>query len=103
MALEVCSLMDLLIGDGKRLMVNLLDPTHCQDTVYHLRRLMETSQIPIMGICLGHQLLALAAGARTIKLKYGVGHSLKSIDPTVHLTQPSNIHLTIKTCRFLSL
>jgi len=33
---------------------------------------METSQIPIMGICMGHQLVALAAGARTIKLKYGV-------------------------------
>ena len=30
---------------------------------------METSQIPIFGICLGHQLLALAAGARTTKLK----------------------------------
>ena len=46
------------------------DPTHCQDTVYHLRRLMESSPaLPIMGICLGHQLLGLAAGARTIKLK----------------------------------
>ena len=32
---------------------------------------METSQIPIFGICLGHQLLALAAGARTTKLKVG--------------------------------
>jgi carbamoyl-phosphate synthase small subunit len=36
--------------------------------VYHLRRLMETSQVPIMGICMGHQLLALAAGAKTVKL-----------------------------------
>lgn len=40
---------------------------------------MESSQIPIMGICLGHQLLALAAGARTIKLKYGVRHSSRSV------------------------
>lgn len=47
------------------------DPTHCQETVYHLRKLMDSSQIPIMGICMGHQLLALAAGGRTIKLKYG--------------------------------
>ncbi|KAL9610218.1 MAG: hypothetical protein Q9167_005067 [Letrouitia subvulpina] len=48
------------------------DPTHCQETVYHLRKLMEIPQSPpIMGICLGHQLLALAAGAKTIKLKYG--------------------------------
>jgi len=35
---------------------------------------MDTSQIPIMGICMGHQLVALAAGARTIKLKYGVSN-----------------------------
>lgn len=47
------------------------DPTHCQDTVHYLHKLMSTSQIPIFGICLGHQLLGLAAGARTIKLKYG--------------------------------
>ncbi|MCJ1240211.1 Multifunctional pyrimidine synthesis protein CAD [Varicellaria rhodocarpa] len=47
------------------------DPTHCQDTVANLRELMDTSQVPIMGICLGHQLLALATGAKTIKLKYG--------------------------------
>lgn len=47
------------------------DPTHCQDTVWALRTLMNTSQIPIMGICLGHQLLALACGAKTIKLKWG--------------------------------
>lgn len=47
------------------------DPTHCQQTVYNLKELMGRSQIPIFGICLGHQLLGLAAGAKTIKLKYG--------------------------------
>lgn len=57
------------------------DPTHCQDTVFHLQRLMESSQIPIFGICLGHQLLALAAGARTIKLKYGNrAHNIPALD-----------------------
>ncbi|EAL91917.1 carbamoyl-phosphate synthase (glutamine-hydrolyzing) CPA1 [Aspergillus fumigatus Af293] len=57
------------------------DPTHCQETTYHLRRLMETSQVPIFGICLGHQLLALAAGARTIKLKYGNrAHNIPALD-----------------------
>ncbi|PLN83132.1 carbamoyl-phosphate synthase arginine-specific small chain [Aspergillus taichungensis] len=57
------------------------DPTHCQDTTHHLRSLMETSQVPIFGICLGHQLLALAAGARTVKLKYGNrAHNIPALD-----------------------
>lgn len=57
------------------------DPTHCQETVYHLSRLMKCSQVPIMGICLGHQLLALASGARTIKLKYGNrAHNIPALD-----------------------
>ena len=30
---------------------------------------METTQLPVFGICLGHQLVALAAGAKTTKLK----------------------------------
>ncbi|PBP25005.1 hypothetical protein BUE80_DR004195 [Diplocarpon rosae] len=70
------------------------DPTHCQETVYHLNRLMETSQVPIFGICLGHQLLALAAGARTIKLKYGNrAHNIPALDLTTgqcHITSQNH-------------
>ncbi|KAI9790063.1 MAG: Multifunctional pyrimidine synthesis protein CAD [Piccolia ochrophora] len=70
------------------------DPTHCQATVYHLRKLMESSQVPIMGICLGHQLLALAAGARTIKLKYGNrAHNIPALDLTTgrcHITSQNH-------------
>lgn len=70
------------------------DPTHCQETVYHLRKLMESSQIPIMGICLGHQLLALAAGARTVKLKYGNrAHNIPALDLTTgrcHITSQNH-------------
>lgn len=70
------------------------DPTHCQETVYHLKRLMETSQIPIFGICLGHQLVALAAGAKTIKLKYGNrAHNIPALDLTTgkcHITSQNH-------------
>ena len=42
---------------------------------------MDTWNGPIMGICLGHQLLALAAGARTVKLKYGNrAHNIPALD-----------------------
>jgi len=70
------------------------DPTHCQETVYHLRKLMESSQVPIMGICLGHQLLALATGARTVKLKYGNrAHNIPALDLTTgrcHITSQNH-------------
>ena len=70
------------------------DPTHCQETVYHLKKLMESSQLPIMGICLGHQLLALAAGARTLKLKYGNrAHNIPALDLTTgrcHITSQNH-------------
>ncbi|KAG6168735.1 Amino-acid acetyltransferase, mitochondrial [Claviceps purpurea] len=70
------------------------DPTHCQETVYNLASLMESSSIPIMGICLGHQLLALAVGARTIKLKYGNrAHNIPALDLTTgqcHITSQNH-------------
>lgn len=70
------------------------DPTHCQETVYHLRKLIDSSQVPIMGICMGHQLLALAAGAKTIKLKYGNrAHNIPALDLTTgkcHITSQNH-------------
>lgn len=46
------------------------DPKQCGATIETLRRLM-AADMPIFGICLGNQLLALAAGADTYKLKFG--------------------------------
>ncbi len=46
------------------------DPKMCKNTIANIKRAIN-SQIPIFGICLGNQLMALAAGADTYKLKYG--------------------------------
>ncbi len=46
------------------------DPQMCEETIANLRRAMISNK-PILGICLGTQLLALSAGAGTYKLKYG--------------------------------
>ena len=48
------------------------DPEQCGKTVEHIRTFLNNHEIrPCMGICLGNQLLARAAGAKTYKLKYG--------------------------------
>jgi carbamoyl-phosphate synthase small subunit len=45
------------------------DPTDVPQTIQTVRTLL--GQIPIFGICLGHQILSLAYGAKTYKLKFG--------------------------------
>ena len=42
-----------------------------KETIANLAKAMATTKVPIFGICLGHQLLALASGAGTRKMKYG--------------------------------
>jgi carbamoyl-phosphate synthase small subunit len=56
------------------------DPGMCHATIEHLRKAMQRNR-PMMGICLGHQLLALAAGANTYKLKFGHrGHNQPCVE-----------------------
>ncbi len=64
----------LLISNGPG------DPTMCTATIANIQKAMK-AQKPILGICLGNQLLALAAGAKTYKLKYGHrGHNQPCIN-----------------------
>jgi carbamoyl-phosphate synthase small subunit len=46
------------------------DPTKCNVTIKNIKNAFENPE-PIFGICLGNQLMALASGAKTYKLKYG--------------------------------
>lgn len=46
------------------------DPEPCDYAIQAIRSFLETD-IPVFGICLGHQLLALASGAKTVKMKFG--------------------------------
>lgn len=57
------------------------DPAECVEAIENLK-LLSNSNVPIFGICLGHQLLALANGAKTVKLKYGhrgANHPVKDL------------------------
>ncbi len=46
------------------------DPEPCDYAIAAIREFISVG-VPVFGICLGHQLLALAAGAKTVKMKYG--------------------------------
>ncbi len=58
------------------------DPEPCDYAIRAIRELLD-SGIPIFGICLGHQLLGLASGARTVKMKFGhhgANHPVQDLD-----------------------
>jgi carbamoyl-phosphate synthase small subunit len=59
-----------LNADGVFLSNGPGDPEPCDYAIKAIAELLETD-IPIFGICLGHQLLGLASGARTVKMKFG--------------------------------
>jgi carbamoyl-phosphate synthase small subunit len=57
------------------------DPEPCAYAIEATRKFLAAS-LPVFGICLGHQLLALAAGARTVKMKFGhhgANHPVKDL------------------------
>jgi carbamoyl-phosphate synthase small subunit len=58
------------------------DPAACDYAIAATREILET-RIPLFGICLGHQILALAVGAKTLKMKFGhhgANHPVKDHD-----------------------
>jgi carbamoyl-phosphate synthase small subunit len=58
------------------------DPEPCDYAIRAIREIVDTGT-PTFGICLGHQLLGLASGAKTVKMKFGhhgANHPVKDLD-----------------------
>ncbi|MDQ7989219.1 MAG: glutamine-hydrolyzing carbamoyl-phosphate synthase small subunit [Candidatus Dactylopiibacterium sp.] len=58
------------------------DPEPCDYAIAATRALLD-KRLPVFGICLGHQIMGLAAGARTLKMKFGhhgANHPVKDLD-----------------------
>ena len=58
------------------------DPEPCDYAIEAIRRLM-AARVPLFGICLGHQLMGLASGAKTLKMKFGhhgANHPVQDLD-----------------------
>ncbi|REG82441.1 glutamine-hydrolyzing carbamoyl-phosphate synthase small subunit [Marinomonas pollencensis] len=88
------------------------DPEPCDYAIQAIKEILET-EIPVFGICLGHQLLALASGAKTKKMKFGhhgANHPVQAIAKgTVMITSqnhgfavdedtlPANLEMTHKS------
>jgi carbamoyl-phosphate synthase small subunit len=59
------------------------DPEPCAYAIEAIGQILDASGVPVFGICLGHQLMALASGARTLKMKFGhhgANHPVKDLD-----------------------
>ena len=68
------------------------DPEPCDYAVEAIRAILETD-IPVFGICLGHQLLGLASGATTMKMKFGhhgANHPVQNLDDGTVLITSQN-------------
>lgn len=68
------------------------DPAPCDYAIKAIQQYLAV-EIPVFGICLGHQLLALASGANTIKMKFGhhgANHPVKDLDKDVVMITAQN-------------
>ena len=72
-----------LAPDGVFLSNGPGDPEPCDYAIRAIREIFDTTDLPVFGICLGHQLMGLASGAKTIKMKFGhhgANHPVKDLD-----------------------
>lgn len=68
------------------------DPEPCDYAIQAITEILDTD-IPVFGICLGHQLLALASGAKTTKMKFGhhgANHPVEDIDNNIVMITSQN-------------
>ncbi|AIL59954.1 glutamine-hydrolyzing carbamoyl-phosphate synthase small subunit [Pseudomonas alkylphenolica] len=68
------------------------DPEPCDYAIQAIKDILET-EIPVFGICLGHQLLALASGAKTVKMghgHHGANHPVQDLDTGVVMITSQN-------------
>jgi carbamoyl-phosphate synthase small subunit len=59
------------------------DPEPCDYAIEAIGEILDSTRIPTFGICLGHQLMGLASGAKTLKMKFGhhgANHPVKDLD-----------------------
>ncbi len=59
------------------------DPEPCDYAIEAIGEILDATRIPVFGICLGHQLMGLASGAKTLKMKFGhhgANHPVKDLD-----------------------
>ncbi len=72
-----------LVPDGIFLSNGPGDPEPCDYAIRAIKQLLDETRLPVFGICLGHQLMALASGGRTMKMKlghHGANHPVKDLD-----------------------
>ncbi len=64
---------EILAGgyDGMMLSNGPGDPADCTAIIAEIRKLYENATVPIFAVCMGHQLMALATGAKTARMKFG--------------------------------
>ena len=91
----------LMKPDGVFLSSGPGDPEPCDYAIAAIRELLEAS-MPLFGICLGHQLLGLASGASTIKMKFGhhgANHPVQDLDTgrVMITTQNHGFAVDVKT------